>query len=133
MLCEGQTSDTDDLNLQGTDKIRDFIRALYRSFNFHVVADDENKGWKMLLRMGWKKGKGLGSYEDGVSSSNLISEDVNGRHGFGLRHASDRSVLQSTPLPPLESWDLGNMFAIRCLSQYTFLNQCNARKPNNCA
>ena len=75
--------------------------------SFNVIADEQNKGWKMLLRMGWKKGKGLGCYEDGPSFPNLVGEDISGRQGFGLCHASERRALDDSSEKPVDSWELG--------------------------
>jgi hypothetical protein len=70
-------------------------------------SGEDNKGWQMLTRMGWKTGKGLGFYEDGASTPPLSLEDTNGSHGFGLRHVSDRCTLDPRPVKFMESWEIG--------------------------
>lgn len=62
-----------------------------------VVLDASNAGFKMLSKMGWKAGKGLGANEDGKvvpvgaekSSSDKSGAAAGSAHGVGSSHTWD--------------------------------------------
>ena len=61
------------------------------------MLDASNAGYKMLSKMGWKAGKGLGANEDGKvapvgaekSSSDKSGAAAGSAHGVGSQHTWD--------------------------------------------
>ncbi|CAH8500858.1 unnamed protein product [Schistosoma turkestanicum] len=59
---------------------------------------DENKGAKLLAKMGWTPGQGLGKSKSGISEPITVSLRINPQAGLGLNNSSKNLVpIDSTP------------------------------------
>lgn len=56
---------------------------------FHSVSDENKFGQKMLERMGWKKGRGLGLNEDGQTEHVKVTHKNDQK---GTRHSVKHSL-----------------------------------------
>lgn len=69
--------------------------------------DANNVGYKMLLGLGWKSGRGLGSKGQGKLEPLLTQGDPGGEKGAGLRHVSEVHTMSEKIDPSkLESWEI---------------------------
>jgi len=56
--------------------------------------DESSFGKKMLLKMGWRNGKGLGKKEDGIKE-NLKVKIRNANSGLGYKDDSYKNVMKN--------------------------------------
>jgi hypothetical protein len=77
----------------------------------------DSLGWKMLTKMGWKSGQGIGIRGEGRIEPVLPKNDdaLHGGKCAGLHHASEVLSLENNrkPLHELESWEAGTFFKPR--------------------
>ncbi|XP_051644062.1 angiogenic factor with G patch and FHA domains 1 isoform X2 [Manacus candei] len=74
------------------------------SASVHVEISNSNKGHKMLEKMGWRKGEGLG--KDGGGMKNPIQLELHQKHaGFGTRRPISIEDVQLIQSKNKKNWD----------------------------
>ncbi|NWI93792.1 AGGF1 factor, partial [Pitta sordida] len=74
------------------------------SASVHIEISNSNKGHKMLEKMGWKKGEGLG--KDGSGMKNPIQLELHQKHaGLGTRRPVSVEDLQLLQSKNKKNWD----------------------------
>uniref|UniRef100_A0A8D2NNA1 Angiogenic factor with G patch and FHA domains 1 n=1 Tax=Zosterops lateralis melanops TaxID=1220523 RepID=A0A8D2NNA1_ZOSLA len=74
------------------------------SASVHVEISDSNKGHKMLEKMGWKKGEGLG--KDGGGMKDPIQLELHQKHaGLGARRPASIEDIQLVQSKNKKNWD----------------------------
>jgi Pin2-interacting protein X1 len=63
---------------------------LYLSYFVCIGADKSKFGYKMLQKMGWKEGKGLGKDEDGMDTHVHIKKRSEMESSLGIGAAIDK-------------------------------------------
>ncbi|XP_027490230.1 angiogenic factor with G patch and FHA domains 1 isoform X2 [Corapipo altera] len=74
------------------------------SASVHIEISNSNKGHKMLEKMGWRKGEGLG--KDGGGMKNPIQLELHQKHaGFGIRRPVSIEDVQLIQSKNKKNWD----------------------------
>ncbi|XP_066036858.1 angiogenic factor with G patch and FHA domains 1 isoform X1 [Chamaea fasciata] len=74
------------------------------SASVHIEISDSNKGHKMLEKMGWKKGEGLG--KDGGGMKDPIQLELHQKHaGLGTRRPTSIEDVQLVQSKNKKNWD----------------------------
>uniref|UniRef100_A0A8C3QJC7 Angiogenic factor with G patch and FHA domains 1 n=1 Tax=Cyanoderma ruficeps TaxID=181631 RepID=A0A8C3QJC7_9PASS len=74
------------------------------SASVHIEISDSNKGHKMLEKMGWKKGEGLG--KDGGGMKDPIQLELHQKHaGLGTRRPTSIEDIQLVQSKNKKNWD----------------------------
>jgi hypothetical protein len=97
------------------------------------VPIEESVGWKMLSRMGWKNGQGIGLRGEGRIEPVVASEVAHACKGVGLHHASEFLTLGNPKkrLNEMESWEAGGgallhscILALSCVTAFPMCEVC---------
>ncbi|KAL6757493.1 hypothetical protein V8C86DRAFT_1671542 [Haematococcus lacustris] len=79
-------SDWSDFHQPGDDSDAQPVRNV---IDVNTEIPDTNVGFRMLLRMGWTRGRGLGSNEDGIKEPIRVGIDAGVRLGLGKQVEDD--------------------------------------------
>jgi hypothetical protein len=96
------------------------------------VPIEESVGWKMLSRMGWKNGQGIGLRGEGRIEPVVANEVAHACKGVGLHHASEFLTLEKPKkrLNEMESWEAGGALDCTLVCTCTVDRRLHSYQPS---